>query len=126
MMCLDCLDAYPDGAPRLRLPASKNYSERTIPLTQEAADGIRTLQDLRRDQIDRPLLGNHNERPTRRLFVRLGRVLSNAYLFDDALLTACRTAGLLDPEGKPPSPRIGSVTPSEPSWPNAAPGSRRS
>jgi len=28
-------------------------------------------------------------------------VLSNAYLFDDALLTACRTAGLLDQEGKP-------------------------
>jgi hypothetical protein len=62
---------------------------------------IRTLQDLRRDQIDRPLPGKHNERSTRRLFVRQGRVLSNAYLFDDALLTACRTAGLLDAEGKP-------------------------
>jgi hypothetical protein len=97
MRCLGCLNAYPDGTPRLRHPASKNYSERTIPLTQEAADAIRTLQDLRRDQIDRPLLGNHNERPTRRLLVRQGRVLSNAYLFDDALLTACRTAGLLDP-----------------------------
>ncbi len=28
-------------------------------------------------------------------------MLSNAYLFDDALLTACRAAGLLDQEGKP-------------------------
>jgi integrase len=100
-LCLDCLDAYPDCTPLLRLPASKNYSERTIPLTQDAADVIRTLRDLRRDQINRPLPGKHNERPTRRLFVRQGRVLSNAYLFDDALLTACRTAGLLDAEGKP-------------------------
>jgi hypothetical protein len=101
MLDLDCLDAYPDGTPRLRLPASKNYSERTIPLTQEAADAIRTLQDLRRDQIDRPLPGNHHGRPARRLFVRQGRVLSNAYLFDDALLTACRAAGLVDQGGKP-------------------------
>lgn len=101
MLDLHCLDAYPDGTPRLRLPASKNYSERTVPLTQEAADAIRTLQDLRRDQVDRPLPGNHNERPARRLFVRQGRVLSHAYLFDDALLTACRAAGLLDPDGKP-------------------------
>jgi hypothetical protein len=29
-LCLDCLDAYPDGTPRLRLPASKNYSERSV------------------------------------------------------------------------------------------------
>jgi len=101
MLTVDCLDAYPDDTPRLRLPTSKNYTERTVPLTNEAADAIRTLQALRRDQIDRPLPGNHNERPARRLFVRQGRVLSNAYLFDDALLTACRTADLLDTDGKP-------------------------
>ncbi len=101
MLDLDCLDTYPDGTPRLRLPASKNYSERTVPLNQEAADAIRELQDQRREQIDRPLPGNHNERPARRLFVRQGRVLSNAYLFDDALLTACRTANLVDQDGKP-------------------------
>jgi len=101
MLDLDCLDAYPDGTSRLRLPASKNYSERAIPLNQEAAGAIRTLQDLRRDQIDRALPGNHNERPARRLFVRQGRVLSNAYLFHDALLTACTAAGLVDPDGKP-------------------------
>lgn len=101
MLDLDCLDAYPDGTPRLRLPASKNYSERTVPLTTEGADAVQTLQNLRRDQTDRPLPGNHNERPARRLFVRQGRVLSNAYLFDDALLTACRAANLLDDDGKP-------------------------
>lgn len=101
MLDLDCLDAYPDGTPRLRVAASKNYAERTVPLADEAAEAIRTLQQFRRGQIDRPLRGNHNERAARRLFVRHGRVLSNAYLFDDALLIACRTAGLLDEQGKP-------------------------
>ncbi len=101
MLTPDCLDAYPGGTARLRLPASKNYAERTVPLTEEAANAIRTLQNLRRSQGDRPLPGNHNERAARRLFVRKGRVLSNVYLFDDALLTVCRAADLLDADGKP-------------------------
>lgn len=101
MLALDCLDSYPDGTPRLRLPASKNYAERIVPLTEDAADAIRTLQRLRARQLDRPLPGNHNERPARRLFARKGRVLSNNYLFDDALQTACRAANLLDSDGKP-------------------------
>jgi integrase len=101
MLDLDCLDTYADGTPRLRLAASKNYSERTVPLTEEGAEAIRTLQSLRRNQADRSLPGNHNERPARRLFVRKGRVLSNGYLFDDALLIACTAAGLTDQAGKP-------------------------
>jgi integrase len=101
MLELDCLDAYPDGTPRLRLAASKNYAERTVPLMEEAAEAIRTLQKLRRDMIDRPLPGNHNDRAARRLFVRQGRVLSNAYLFDDPLAAVCTTTGLTTPDGKP-------------------------
>lgn len=101
MLALDCLDTYPDGTPRLRLPASKNYAERIVPLTEDAADAIRILQRLRHGQLDRPLPGNHNERPARRLFVRKGRVLSNAYLFDDSLQTACRSANLLNADGRP-------------------------
>jgi hypothetical protein len=31
---IDCLDRYPDGTPRLRLPARKTYKERTVPLTR--------------------------------------------------------------------------------------------
>src|SRR6266568_1619270 len=31
-LTLDCLDAYPDGYPRLRIPAGKTYTERMIPL----------------------------------------------------------------------------------------------
>ncbi len=101
MIELHCLDAYPDGTPRLRLPASKNYTERTVPITEEAAEAIRTLQQLRHEQIDRALPGNHNDRAARRLFVRQGRVLSYNYLFDDPLLTVCRETGLVDATGKP-------------------------
>ena len=101
MIELDALDAYPDGTPRLRLPASKNYTERTVPITEETAEAIRALQQLRHEQIDRPLPGNHNDRAARRLFVRQGRVLSFNYLFDDPLLTTCREAGLIDDAGKP-------------------------
>ena len=44
MIELHCLDAYPDGTPRLRLPASKNYTERTVPITEEAAEAIQALR----------------------------------------------------------------------------------
>jgi integrase len=40
---LDCLDAYPDGTPRLRLAAGKSLKERTVPLHDEAAEAIRDL-----------------------------------------------------------------------------------
>lgn len=101
MLELDCLDTYPDGTPRLRLPAGKNYTERTVPITDEAAQAVQVLQALRRTQIDRVLPGNHNDRAARRLFVRQGRVLSYSYLFDAPLDTVCRACGLLDADGKP-------------------------
>lgn len=101
MIELDSLDSYPDGTPRLRLPASKNYTERTVPITEETAEAIRTLQQLRHEQIDRALPGNHNDRAVRRLFVRQGRVLSFSYLFDGPLAEVCREAGLVDAAGKP-------------------------
>ena len=54
MLDLNCLDAYPpDGTPRLRLPASKNYFERAVQITAEAADTIRALQALRSERVDR-------------------------------------------------------------------------
>lgn len=43
---LDCLDAYPDGTPRLRVPVGKGKSERLVPLHEEAAAAIRELQQL--------------------------------------------------------------------------------
>jgi integrase len=101
MIELDCLDTYPDATPRLRLPAGKTYTERTVPIHLEAAEAIRQVQALRAGQGDRPLPGNHLQPPARRLFARKGRVLSLQYLFDAPLATTCRAAGLLDPDGRP-------------------------
>lgn len=30
-LTLNCLDAYPDGYPRLRIPVGKTYAERMVP-----------------------------------------------------------------------------------------------
>src|SRR5437870_6641667 len=46
-LALDCLDSYPDGTPRLRIPAGKTKQERMIPLHEEAATAIREIQALR-------------------------------------------------------------------------------
>jgi len=40
---LDCLDAYPVGHPRVRIPAGKTYTERRVPLHPQAADPLRGL-----------------------------------------------------------------------------------
>jgi integrase len=101
MLELDCLDSYPDGTPRLRLPATKTYTERLVPLTREAADAIREVQSIRAGHGDRPLPGPHLQQPARRLFARKARVLSTQYLFDDPLTAACTAAGLIDNRGKP-------------------------
>jgi integrase len=42
-LTLDCLDAYPDGHPRLRIPVGKTYTERSVPLHPEAANALREL-----------------------------------------------------------------------------------
>ena len=44
---MDCLDTYPDGTARLRLPAGKCKKERCIPLNEEAASAIRSLLERR-------------------------------------------------------------------------------
>lgn len=37
---LDCLDRYPDGTGRLRLPARKTYTERVVPLHDQAVTAL--------------------------------------------------------------------------------------
>jgi integrase len=96
---LECLDAYQDGTPRLRIPAGKTGKERLIPLHPEAAAAIQELQAL-----DPPGRGFADERTgvvVRRLFSMRGRCLSPHFLFSESLHAACQTAGLLDNEGKP-------------------------
>jgi integrase len=95
----DCLDAYPDGTPRLRIPVGKGKTERLVPLHKEAAAAIRELQLLAA-----PTHGFRDEQTgveTRRLFVWRGLPLSVSYLFETALERACGAAGLVDRDGKP-------------------------
>ncbi len=98
---LDCLDAYPDGTPRLRLPAGKTYRERVVPLNPEAAEAIQAVQALRSGRAERGFVDELTGTPTRYLFVRHGTRLSMGYLFEAALRTACGATGLVTPEGKP-------------------------
>src|SRR5260370_16123680 len=79
-LSLDCLDHYPDGTPRLRIPAGKTKRERLIPLHEEAAAAIREIQALRCKE-DRGLRDEQTGVVTPYLFLHLGRVFSTYYLF---------------------------------------------
>ena len=100
-LSLNCLDAYPDGTPRLHLPVGKMKRERVVPVNTEAAEAIRQVQTLRQEECDRGFRDTQTGMLTRYLFVRRGKRLSVDYLFADALERACQTAGLLTPDGRP-------------------------
>lgn len=98
---VDCLDAYPDGTPRLRIPAGKTKKERNVPLNEEAAEAIREVQKDRLDERTRGFRDELTGAVTRRLFMHHGKPFSSFYLFHSSLEKACRAAGLVDGEGKP-------------------------
>lgn len=100
-LSLNCLDAYPDGTPRLHLPVGKMKRERVVPVNTEAAEAIRQVQTLRQEECDRGFRDDQTGMLTRYLFVRRGKRLSVDYLFADALEHVCQTAGLLTPDGRP-------------------------
>ena len=100
-LSVDCLDSYPDGHPRLRIPVGKGHTERSIPLHPEAADVLRPLIEGARAQDARDRYDPSAGRPVRHVFLVRGKLLSNAFLFDLALKTACTSAGLVDPTGRP-------------------------
>ncbi|WP_236581605.1 tyrosine-type recombinase/integrase [Rhodococcus sp. T7] len=100
-LAIDCLDTYPDGHPRLRIPVGKGYTERTIPLHPEAAAALRPLIDLARTRHARGRYDPSVGRAVEHIFTVRGKLLSKAFLFDLALKTACTTAGLLDSQGRP-------------------------
>lgn len=95
----DCLDSYPNGLARLRIPAGKTDAERTVPLNEEGADAIRELRRIGRP--GRGALDPVTGKTTRYLFTNRGRPFSSSYLFDKALKTACDAAGLPWEEGGP-------------------------
>src|SRR5207302_3380755 len=93
--------AYPDGTPRLRIPAGKTYQERLVPLHEEAAVAIRVLQLHRASEPTRGLVDELTGRLSRRLFIHHGKLFSTRYLFESPLWEVCRQTWLVAPNGKP-------------------------
>lgn len=100
-LATDCLDTYPDGHPRLRIPVGKGYSERSIPLHPQAAAALQPLIEQTRAHSPRARLDRSVGRPVQHLFQVRGKLLSTAFLFDLPLKAACTAAGLVDSTGKP-------------------------
>ena len=100
-LAVDCLDTYPDGHPRLRIPVGKGYRERMIPLHPQAADALKPVIDLAEQQNARAHYDPSAGRTVRHAFIVRGKLLSNAFLFDLSLKAACTQAGLVDATGKP-------------------------
>ena len=100
-LTLDCLDTYPDGHPRLRIPVGKTYTERMVPLHPQAADPLRQLIAL---ALDGNAAARHDPsvgKSVRYVFVHRGKPMSKHYLFEEPLAIACRQAGLIDGQGRP-------------------------
>ena len=103
---LDCLDHYPDGTPRLRLPGRKTYKERVVPLHQDAADALQTIIDLRKDGPERPFTDPRTGEQVHYLFMDHGKLLSLYYLFNTPIQQACIEVGLVVPGGKKNGPGV--------------------
>jgi site-specific recombinase XerD len=97
-LSVNCLDAYPDGTPRLHIPAGKTKRERLIPLNQEAADAIHVLQACQKGK--RGLPDRQTGVETHYLFLYHGKLLSVEYLFASPLQAVCETVGLMTPDDK--------------------------
>jgi len=125
-LAVDCLDTYPDGHPRLRIPVGKGYAERSIPLHPQAADALQPLIDLARQQR-----GRRRWTP-----VQAGRSSTSSWCAASCCPSRCcstwpsrKPAPRLDwstPQAGPRSPRTGFGTLSAPSSPRAAPDFRPS
>ncbi len=125
-LAVDCLDTYPDGHPRLRIPVGKGYAERSIPLHPQAANALQPLIDLARRTGGRRRYDPTAGREVQHVFVVRGKLLSKSLLFDMASPKPAPPPGWSTRPAKRRSPRTGSGTPSAPSSPKAGPGSRRS
>lgn len=99
-LAVDCLDTYPDGHPRLRIPVGKGYAERSIPLHPQAAAALQPLIDQTRQQHGRRRYDPSAGREVQHIFVVRGKLLSRSLLFDKALAEACTAAGLVDSAGR--------------------------
>jgi integrase len=99
-LAVDCLDAYPDGTPRLRLPVGKTRRDRMVPIHDEAATALKAVMALRVGRGERAFIDRRTGTPTQYLFVEHGKLLSYHYLFTSPLRQACQRAGLVDEKGR--------------------------
>lgn len=93
-LTLDCLDQYPDGTARLRVPVGKTSRERMVPLHEEAAEALKTVIALRRSASEVKVIDERTGDRVRFLFFRRGKRMSTTYLFDYPLRDASKKAGL--------------------------------
>lgn len=98
-LTLDCLDHYPNGSPRLHIPVGKTYTERLIPIHEEAAEAIQVVQQLHKGE--RGFRDEVTGASTRYLFVEHGKLMSRHVLFDKPLRAICSRLGLVDAQGRP-------------------------
>jgi len=83
-LTLDCLDAYPDGHPRLRIiPVGKTYTERSVPLHPQAADALSGL--ISRVQATEAAAWQDCTAAAvvQLVFVRRGQPMGRQFLFGD-------------------------------------------
>ena len=97
---VDCLDAYADGTPRLRIPAGKTNRERIVPLHPEAADALRKVIALRAISNERPVADARTGQNVKMLFYRRGVAISPDYLFNYPLGDISRQLGFVDGSGQ--------------------------
>jgi len=97
---LDCLDHYPDGHPRLRIPVGKGMEERLVPLHPQAAGVLQELVDLAKASGVGPRYDRRVGRQVRYVFTHRGQLRSPSFLFHESLRLACQIAGLVDRSGR--------------------------
>lgn len=97
----DCLDTYPGGHPRLRIPVGKGHSERIVPLHPDAAAALEHAIGLARAQRPISRIDEVTGLRVDYVFVRRGKLLSVKTLFDEAFRTVCGATGLVDDRGSP-------------------------
>jgi len=96
----DCLDSYPDGTARLRIPVGKTSRERMVPLHDEAADALRAVLAIRATGTERTLPDERTGDAVRFVFIRFGKLMGGRHLFETPLQRCCQVAGLVDADGR--------------------------
>lgn len=99
-LTIDCLDAYSDGHPRLRIPVGKGHAERMIPLHPDAADALKEVIEIAKAQNAIARRDSSVGKVVNHVFVRRGKVLSATTLFDKPLRDICVKLGLVGADGR--------------------------